>query len=124
MERWLSAGAEPSAACEGHDNWASLHYASQRGDVPVSEALIRHGAQIEAVTSRGRGCLHLAAQEGGEKHIAVMDLLLSSGANANLQTPVRAKSCSVSLCLSSRHAAKPFLTRAAARCTVGRHAAA
>lgn len=87
VERWLRAGAEANVGSASHDNWTGLHYAAQRGDVPVAEALLRHGAKIEAVTGRGRGCLHLAAQEGREKHIAVIELLLNHGANANLQTP-------------------------------------
>lgn len=87
VERWLQAGAKANAASTSHDNWTGLHYAAQRGDVPVAAALLRHGAQIEAITGRGRGCLHLAAQEGREKHIAVIELLLNHGANVNRQTP-------------------------------------
>lgn len=87
VERWLQAGAEANAGSTSHDNWTGLHYAAQRGDVPVTEALLRHGADIDAITGRGRGCLHLAGQEGSQKHIAVIERLLTTGANADLQTP-------------------------------------
>lgn len=87
VERWLQAGAEANVGSASHDNWTGLHYAAQRGDVPVADALLRHGAEIEAITGRGRGCLHLAAQEGREKHVALIELLLNHGAYVNLQTP-------------------------------------
>ena len=87
VERWLKAGADADAGAEYHDCWAGLHYAAQRGDAPVTEALLRHGASVDAVTRRGRGCLHLAAQEGREKHCKVIEVLLENGALPNIQTP-------------------------------------
>jgi hypothetical protein len=85
VKRLLGDGANPNQPDERHDRWTSLHFASQRGNAEVLDALVGGGACVAALTRRGRGCLHLAAQEG---HLEAVRTLLAHGAGPDIQTPV------------------------------------
>lgn len=62
------------------DSLPPLHRAIERDHLSVAEALIQHGADIEARDRSGRGLISYAANRGRNKHLM---LLLHSGASVN-----------------------------------------
>ena len=56
------------------ENWTALHYAAAYGHTPIVEALIKHGADMDAKTLCRRTALMLANEYG---HSSVASLLLS-----------------------------------------------
>ena len=74
----LARGADANAA--HGDGMSALHWAAERGDAKMAEALIHAGATVDAVTRIGHYTpLHVASSAG---QATVVDLLLASGANA------------------------------------------
>jgi ankyrin repeat protein len=59
-----------------------LQIAAQHQDTTVLEVLLENGANTEAVDSRGRTCLHIAALEG---HLRRVKILLFHGASMRTQ---------------------------------------
>jgi ankyrin repeat protein len=74
----LARGADANAA--HGDGMSALHWAAERGDPKMAEALVHAGATVDAVTRIGHYTpLHVASSAG---RAAVVELLLASGANA------------------------------------------
>ncbi|UPK98886.1 hypothetical protein LCI18_009821 [Fusarium solani-melongenae] len=74
-----------SASCWGYreideDEWAPMHYASNRGYSKVVVLLLQHGANFELVNNDGQIALHLASKNGNED---VVKLLLDAKAKAD-----------------------------------------
>jgi uncharacterized protein YegJ (DUF2314 family) len=61
----------------GHNGWTLLHQHASAGSTAVVEALLEHGADVNAMTDQGLTPLQLARSLGWEKVVA---LLLSKGA--------------------------------------------
>ena len=81
--RSLLARGEDANAAHG-DGMSALHWAAERGDAKIAEALIHAGATVDAVTRIGHYTpLHVASTAG---HAVVVELLLASGANAMAAT--------------------------------------
>ena len=81
--RSLLARGEDANAAHG-DGMSALHWAAERGDRKMAEALIHAGATVDAVTRVGHYTpLHVASTTG---RAAVVELLLASGANATTVT--------------------------------------
>ena len=81
--RSLLAQGEDANAAHG-DGMSALHWAAERGDAKMAEALIHAGATVDAVTRIGHYTpLHVASTAG---RAAVVELLLASGANATAAT--------------------------------------
>ncbi len=78
----LDAGADPQA-CD-HNGDTALHYAARFGRDDIAEILIESGARIDAVNNRGRSPLWVAASNNYPDS-AIVDVLLSSGANTKLR---------------------------------------
>ena len=64
---------------EGHQN-TPLHWAAQDGYLNTAQALLEHGADVNAADSYQTTPLHRAAVEG---HLATVKVLLDSGADIN-----------------------------------------
>lgn len=73
----LSNGAKVNTS-----GWTALHYAASSGDLEVVNALIKAGADINAVAPDGSSPMIMAAREG---HIEIIKLLLSLHANTDIQ---------------------------------------
>ena len=89
----LDAGAAPGVK-DQQDN-TPLHMASQRGNLPLVQSLLAHGASVLAVNVAPKGAgrfggaagqtpLFLAARGG---HLDVMKALLDAGSNAHYRAP-------------------------------------
>jgi len=114
--QWLlDHGADPNAYETGH--YTSLHCAAFHADLETVRALLEHGADINARNKYGEVPLHLAAspfedphhylfrdshnshrKDAYDCHLAVMQLLLNHGTDANMQddagsTPLHHSSC-------------------------------
>jgi ankyrin repeat protein len=77
----LSAGADVDA--RGDSRATPLHEAALHGSGAIAEALLKAGADIEAVGFRhNETALHVAAFHG---HANVVKILLAHGAHANAQ---------------------------------------
>ncbi len=66
--------------------WTPLHFAARSGHVAVCEALLKHGAKVNALGPKDETPLHLAAGWGTK---AVVGLLLQSGADKAMETEGR-----------------------------------
>ena len=62
----------------------ALHMASYYGQVKVVKYLLKSGAQVDAVSRRGRTPLHDASKRG---HSQVLELLVEAGADIAAQSP-------------------------------------
>ena len=81
--RTLLAEGEDANAAHG-DGMSALHWAAERGDTELVEALTQAGAAVEAVTRIGHYTpLHVASAAG---QVEVVELLLSAGADATAAT--------------------------------------
>ena len=79
--RALLARGEDANAAHG-DGMSALHWAAERGDAALVEALVQGGATVEAVTRIGSYTpLHVASAAG---RAAVIELLLAAGSDPNL----------------------------------------
>ena len=82
VKQHLNAGKDVNA----RDPWKKtpLHYAAEKGHVPVVELLIESGANVnlkdDATDARGETPLHRAAAKG---HVPGVELLIKNGANVN-----------------------------------------
>jgi ankyrin repeat protein len=63
----------------GHDGWTPLHWACQRGHVQVFQALLEHGAEIEATDYGGSTPLYCACSNG--RLAVVIEFLSPSDSN-------------------------------------------
>lgn len=57
-----------------------LRFAAQQGDIEMVEALIKHGAEIDAIDAEGNTALHYSAMRG---NAAVVKALIDDGADVN-----------------------------------------
>ena len=81
--RSLLAQGEDANAAHG-DGMSALHWAAERGDAGMTEALVHAGATVEAVTRIGQYTpLHVATTAG---QASVVELLLEFGADAMAAT--------------------------------------
>lgn len=81
--RALIAKGEDVGAAQG-DGMTALHWAADRGDVAMAEALLEAGARVGSITRRGSYTpLHVAARAGRGRMI---ELLLAAGAEPNART--------------------------------------
>jgi ankyrin repeat protein len=82
VKKLLKDGADVNGA-QG-DGMSALHWAAERGDQEMADALIYAGANISAVTRIGQYTpLHLAAKNGSA---AVAKALIKAGADVNAKT--------------------------------------
>jgi ankyrin repeat protein len=66
------------------DGTTALHWAAERDNLPVIDALLRAGAKAQVANRHGVTPLHLAATNG---NAAIIGQLLASGADANATLP-------------------------------------
>lgn len=64
---------------------AALHYSVARGDIPIINALLLGGANIDIRDDYGRTPLHIASQDSRNKNLLLIDFLIQAGANPNLR---------------------------------------
>jgi ankyrin repeat protein len=81
----LSRGADPNSK-ESWRGQTALMWAAAEGHASVIEALIKHGADVQARSNGGFSALLFAAREG---RISAIDALLKAGADMNDALPVR-----------------------------------
>lgn len=74
----LDHGADPNSASQNAMRVAPLHSAVAAQRLDISEALLRRGADVNAVQADDFTPLHEAAQNG---QVAMIELLLAHGAN-------------------------------------------
>ena len=75
----LRQGADANAA--HGDGMSALHWAAERGDAAIAEALVNAGAAVDAVTRIGHYTpLHVASTGG---HAAVVERLVEAGADVS-----------------------------------------
>ncbi|KAF5562866.1 salicylate hydroxylase [Fusarium napiforme] len=91
----LERGADPEIFSDNH--WNALQLASHQGRTPIVEALLKHGANVNAEDIDGYVALHFAAIED---HQEMVQLLLRHKADANAaatgidgQTPLHEAAC-------------------------------
>ena len=68
----LDAGAEVDVT-DLRFGYRPLHFSARKGNAGVNELLVRHGADLDAQSLRGKTALHLAVING---HSAVVTILL------------------------------------------------
>lgn len=76
VERHIALGAPAKDA--NKMGWTPLHYAVVRRHKAVADVLIRHGADLNAVTAKKKSCLHFCAQRN---YLDLATLLIENGAN-------------------------------------------
>ena len=81
VEWLLKHGADPNL-CGNDELCTPLHVAVMHGQVEVSQILLQHKADQNALDSDGQTPLHLASDQG---YIDVARLLLEQGSNVNAQ---------------------------------------
>lgn len=64
-------------------SWHPLHFAAQRGSLPMCRALLSKGSRVDPLTDEEATPLMIAAQNG---HLDVVRLLVERGANTNAQS--------------------------------------
>lgn len=81
VEKLLTAGADFNI--RGPDNWTALGFASGRGLVPIMQALVRHGTDVNGRDTHGFSAFHVAAtcDEAG-----AVDVLIGAGADIDLKS--------------------------------------
>ncbi|ELR72952.1 Ankyrin [Fulvivirga imtechensis AK7] len=79
----LGAGADPDIESRDRLKGTPLMYAVSSPDVSISQLLIDHGADVNAVDTNGDHALNWATYSG---NVAQMKLLLRSGADLNLKS--------------------------------------
>lgn len=60
----ISNGADPEGASESGSGWSPVHAAASAGNMEVMDALLAHGASLDAIDREGRTVLSLAAAGG------------------------------------------------------------
>lgn len=80
LSKFVSTSRTYVKCKESVDGWTLLHLASFNGDQGIAKSLLTYGADIEAVTRKGRTPLHLACSQGRP---SVIEFLLSQGADAH-----------------------------------------
>jgi ankyrin repeat protein len=68
------------------DDWDTLHYATQRGDIEVVKSFLAKGSNINAFDDISFTPLHHAANEG---HLDLIKVLLEAGADVNAHEEAR-----------------------------------
>jgi ankyrin repeat protein len=78
----LAQGADANAECDG---WLPLHATASTNSVDLTAELLRRGAHVDAIDSKGllETALHVAAKS---RHADVAKLLLNAGADPNACT--------------------------------------
>jgi len=79
VRQLLASGVSPNTRNE--NGWTALHVAALYGQVAVAEALIGHGAAVDAADNEA--CATPLADAAQAGHLAVVNLLLKRGANVN-----------------------------------------
>ncbi len=67
----------------GEDGYTSLHYAVSNGKLWAVARLLEHGADVNAINGGKETPLHLAFY--GDRHKAIIDLLVEKGADINIR---------------------------------------
>ncbi|CAN0432567.1 unnamed protein product, partial [Hapterophycus canaliculatus] len=100
-EALLKAGADAGKRCPFLERQCSaLEITAERGQIFIMNALIRHGADVNAADpEKGLSALHVAARFG---HVAAINVLLDAGAAASAadslgSTPLHAATAASSL---------------------------
>lgn len=83
VEALLTAGADCNIGTMNDTGYAPLHVAAGNGYSEIVSALIRGGANKDAVDSNWETPLFWATREG---HLAVVETLVAVGASANIQS--------------------------------------
>ena len=114
----LAAGASPNPPPdEGRDDATPLHAAAHRGYARIVTALIRAGAELEAVGRNRRTPLHLAARKGRVRCVAA---LLAAGANVDAkESPLAGRTPFYWARRRGKHRVYPLLLRAGAQIPTG-----
>ena len=68
------------------DDWDTLHYAAQRGDIEVVKSFLAKGSDINAFDEVSFTPLHHAVREG---HLELVKVLLGAGADVNAHEEAR-----------------------------------
>ena len=101
IEILLDAGADPEAPVAFSDGERPLHTAAVRSDPEFAQVLLERGADVDGKDANDRTPLHEAALHSGWSGTDVLELLLSFGANMEVednsgQTPIFAAVTAVS----------------------------
>ncbi len=86
-EHLLAVRQAPDLEARNEHGWTALHQASANGHLKVAAELIRVGAQVNAITLKGRTPLHMAAMND---RLEIAELLLAKEADVNFQADVLA----------------------------------
>ncbi len=78
----IKEGADPNIAAANPSKVNALHAAVARGEVPLCELLIKHGADVNQPQNQGVTALHSAAHQG---NLALVKLLVENGADLTLK---------------------------------------
>ena len=83
----LELGAEVSSTTSGTNGWSSrgytpLHFAARNGNPDVTEVLLAHGADSEAVSRSGKTALHCAVEN---HHEACVRVLVEKGTDVQFE---------------------------------------
>ena len=79
----LEHGADVNS--QDKQGWTALHFAAQEYDRDMVSTLLQHGAKVDAQDSFGNTPLWRAVFSAEDKGGAVVELLLSNGADKNLK---------------------------------------
>jgi hypothetical protein len=79
------AGPCDSRPPKSNEDWRGLHWAAVMGDAALTAKLIKEGANVNKVDSRGHATPLGVAANGG--HVEIAKLLMDNGADVNKECP-------------------------------------